>query len=238
MTEVKAQSSRMEFLFQASHTLFSSCPELSRFYMGEFQQCLRQQDLIPAKSITRSCCPRCGQIYVPGLNTSVRLESKKKKKNNSSKKNKNNDNNTSKRKNQLIYQCNACAHKMKFQGSNLNIPKASLLETNKMTATTTINTPNTIATTTKNTKETITTSKLPSSSLSSKQPVQKQEQQQQQQKTLHQQQQPSGVDKKKKKNKGGKKNHLQAMLASRQQSKEAEKKGGGGFGLDDFLSSL
>ena len=238
MTEVKAQSSRMEFLFQASHTIFSSCPELSRFYMSEFQQCLRQQDLIPAKSITRSCCPRCGQIYVPGLNTSVRLESKKKKKNSSSKKNKNNDS-TSKRKNQLIYQCNACTHKMKFQGSNLNIPKADLLETNKMTATTVaINTPNTITTATKNTKETIGISKLPSSSSSSKQPVQKQQQQQQQQKSLHQQQQPAGVDKKKKKNKGGKKNHLQAMLASRQQSKEAEKKGGGGLGLDDFLSSL
>ncbi|KAI9272935.1 hypothetical protein BDA99DRAFT_556526 [Phascolomyces articulosus] len=69
MTEVKAQSSRMEFLFQASHVVFASCPELSRFYMSEFQQCLRQQDLVPAKSITRSCCPRCGQIYVPGLNT-------------------------------------------------------------------------------------------------------------------------------------------------------------------------
>ncbi|KAG2217012.1 hypothetical protein INT45_003085 [Circinella minor] len=220
MTEVKAQSSRMEFLFQASHTLFSSCPELSRFYMSEFQQCLRQQDLIPAKSITRSCCPRCGQIYVPGLNTTIKLESikKKRKKNHSDKKE-----NKSKRKNQLIYQCNACTHKMTFQGSNFPIPKANLLETKTTT-------PVTIATTTK-----AMTTQNNIISLS-KQPVPKPQQQQQQ--SLHQQQQPVGIDKKKKKNKSGKKNHLQAMLASRQQSKEAEKKGGGGLGLNDFLSSL
>ncbi|KAI7850023.1 RNAse P Rpr2/Rpp21/SNM1 subunit domain-containing protein [Circinella umbellata] len=231
MTEVKAQSSRMDFLFQASHVLFSSCPELSRFYMSEFQQCLRQQDLIPAKSITKSCCPRCGQIYVPGLNTTVKLESiKKKKKNLGDKKNKNKDDNKSKRKNQLIYQCNACTHKMTFPGSNPHLPRAQLLKTKTMTAT-----PVTIATTTTTTKA-VTTHNNTSSSLS-KQPVPKQ-QQQQKQPLLHQQQQPVGIDKKKKKNKGGKKNHLQAMLASRQQSKEAEKKGGGGLGLNDFLSSL
>ncbi|KAI8141797.1 RNAse P Rpr2/Rpp21/SNM1 subunit domain-containing protein [Fennellomyces sp. T-0311] len=118
MTEVKAQSSRMEYLFQASHAVFAQCPELSRFYMSEFQQCMRQQDLIPAKSITRTCCPRCGQIYVPGLNTSVKLQTRR----------------TKKKRNQLIYQCNACTHKMMFQGSSVAaIPKADLSKTTAVT---------------------------------------------------------------------------------------------------------
>ncbi|KAG0169100.1 hypothetical protein DFQ28_002286 [Apophysomyces sp. BC1034] len=92
------QTSRLDFLFRASHTVFANCPELSRFYMSEFQQTVRQHNVTPAKVIKRSACPSCGQVYAPGLNTSVTVETKRKR-------------------NQLVYRCKACTHTLRLKGS-------------------------------------------------------------------------------------------------------------------------
>lgn len=103
-------ASRLDFLYKASHIIFAHSPELSRFYMSEFQDNVRLQDIPVAKAIVRRMCPRCGQIYAPGLNTTVFLERQKRRK---------------KKRNYLVYQCDACGLAVKRQGSYPNVPKAS-----------------------------------------------------------------------------------------------------------------
>ncbi|CAO3700583.1 unnamed protein product [Rhizopus stolonifer] len=63
------QTNRLDFLFNASHTMFSSCPSLSRYYMNEFQETLGEYELKPTKQIERLACQSCGQISIAGLNT-------------------------------------------------------------------------------------------------------------------------------------------------------------------------
>lgn len=177
----KQSADRAEFLYHASHLLFATCPELSRFYMSEFQQSLRQQETKAAKAIARQMCARCGQIFVPGLNASVVLKTTKRYHHGIQKSNRH--------RNQLVYKCNACQHEKRLQGSERDIPKASLLsDDNTKTAAAPIVHASPAATTT-------TTSRQP---------------QQQQQK----QPAPPATGKKKK----NKKNNLQALIASRKQN--------------------
>ncbi|CDH57351.1 predicted protein [Lichtheimia corymbifera JMRC:FSU:9682] len=115
----KQSADRAEFLYHASHLLFATCPELSRFYMSEFQQSLRQQETKAAKAIARQMCARCGQIFVPGLNASVVLKTTKRYRHGIQKSNRH--------RNQLVYKCNACQYEKRLQGSERDIPKTSLL---------------------------------------------------------------------------------------------------------------
>ncbi|KAI7887336.1 Rpr2-domain-containing protein [Lichtheimia hyalospora FSU 10163] len=112
----KQSADRSEFLYHASHLLFATCPGLSRFYMSEFQQTLRQQETKASKVIARQMCSRCGQIFVPGLNARVVLKTTRRYRHGINKSNRH--------RNQLVYQCNACLHKKRLQGSERDIPKA------------------------------------------------------------------------------------------------------------------
>lgn len=198
----KQSADRAEFLYHASHLLFATCPELSRFYMSEFQQSLRQQETKAAKAIARQMCARCGQIFVPGLNASVVLKTTKRYRHGIQKSNRH--------RNQLVYKCNACQHEKRLQGSERDIPKASLLSDDDTKTAAPI-----VHASPATTKTTMTTSRQP------------QQQPQKQNATTS----PLATGKKKK----NKKNNLQALIASRKQN---ETKSSSAFGLDDFLSSL
>ncbi|KAI7867006.1 hypothetical protein BDF14DRAFT_1882121 [Spinellus fusiger] len=100
------QTARLDFLHKASLTLLVACPSLSRFYRSEFQQSLKNFEVTAAKSIDRQACPRCGQIYVPGLHTTVRLHSTKKKKT------------STRNANQVRYQCHACHYTRLLEGTS------------------------------------------------------------------------------------------------------------------------
>ncbi|KAG1048701.1 hypothetical protein G6F43_008926 [Rhizopus delemar] len=73
MQQPVQQTSRLDFLFNASHVMFSQCPSLSRYYMNEFQQTLNEYELKPTKQIERLACQSCGEIAIPGLNTRVNI---------------------------------------------------------------------------------------------------------------------------------------------------------------------
>lgn len=73
------QTGRLDFLSNASQLMFNVCPPLSRFYMSEFQQALIEYELKPTKQMERSACQSCGEIAIPGLNTTVRVIQKNRK---------------------------------------------------------------------------------------------------------------------------------------------------------------
>ncbi|KAL0079242.1 hypothetical protein J3Q64DRAFT_1761766 [Phycomyces blakesleeanus] len=127
------QSSKLGFLFDASHSVFGHCPSLSRFYMSEFQQNLCNYDAKPAQAVERIGCPRCGQIYSPGFNTTVRLEPFGTKKRKQIQK--------TKPKNRLVYECHACTFRFSMGRSiKAKIPTASL-EPNQIKGSVTAQTP-------------------------------------------------------------------------------------------------
>jgi RNase P subunit RPR2 len=76
------QTTRLDFLFEAGYTMFTSCPSLSRYYMNEFQNTLTEYELTAAKPTARLSCSSCGQINVPGLTSQVDIYKKKKNKRN------------------------------------------------------------------------------------------------------------------------------------------------------------
>ncbi|KAI8359931.1 hypothetical protein EDC96DRAFT_235300 [Choanephora cucurbitarum] len=71
------QTQRLDHLFTAGYSMFTSCPSLSRYYMSEFQNTLIEYDLTSATE--RLACSSCGQIMVPGLNQKTQLISKRRK---------------------------------------------------------------------------------------------------------------------------------------------------------------
>ncbi|CEP19397.1 hypothetical protein [Parasitella parasitica] len=75
------QTNRLDFLFEAGHTMLSQCPPLSRYYMNEFQNTLTEYELVAHKTIARLSCKSCGQINVPGLNHKVAIIQKSHKNN-------------------------------------------------------------------------------------------------------------------------------------------------------------
>ncbi|KAI9323727.1 hypothetical protein BX666DRAFT_1873712 [Dichotomocladium elegans] len=205
---------RSEFLFHAGHLIFAACPQLSRFYLSEFQASLRNQGTSPSKAIARQLCPHCGQLYVAGLNTTVTLETKR-----TSRDKNNKPSNKKRRRNVLVYECLACHYKARMPGSEPTIPKAVVTTTGETVR------PSDAVATTATTATIATATTVPVKSLGSKSPS-----------TSASKSAPSsplsGSNKKKKK-----KNNLQAMLASRK-SGQGDGSSTNSLGLGDFLSSL
>lgn len=205
----KAQSGRLDYLYEASHAVFATCPSLSRFYMSEFQQCLEQQGTAATKLIARSACPKCGQIYAPGLNCTVDLEPLCKKRRRS-------------KKNRLVYECGACHHKYYLQGSQPAYVKSTKMDDEDTRQSIPASSSAITTTTTTISKKTPSGSPVaPIAAAYTPSPVSRA---------------GAGLQDNKKKKKP-KKNSLQAMLANRKQN-EKQASSSSGLGLDDFLSSL
>ena len=79
-------SSRLQFLWNASHTLLPTVPSLSAFYMQQFNQFAAEKELNLAEAVKRKYCSYCGSIFLPGLNCQVRIETNKKRKSKSKRK--------------------------------------------------------------------------------------------------------------------------------------------------------
>ncbi|RIA92481.1 RNAse P Rpr2/Rpp21/SNM1 subunit domain-containing protein [Glomus cerebriforme] len=80
-------STRLQFLWNASHTFLPTIPSLSAFYMQQFNQFSAEKELNLAEAVKRKYCSYCGSIFLPGLNSQVRIEKKKKRKRGNKKKN-------------------------------------------------------------------------------------------------------------------------------------------------------
>ncbi|CAB4487921.1 Rpr2-domain-containing protein [Rhizophagus irregularis] len=78
-------SNRLQFLWNASHTFLSTVPSLSAFYMQQFNQFSAEKELSLAEAVKRKYCSYCGSIFLPGINSQVRIEKNKKRKGNKKK---------------------------------------------------------------------------------------------------------------------------------------------------------
>ncbi|KAK4519635.1 uncharacterized protein ATC70_009872 [Mucor velutinosus] len=114
------QTSRLDFLFEAGHTMLSQCPSLSRYYMNEFQNTLTEYELTAHKPIARLSCKSCGQINVPGLNHRIEIIHQQSKKQNKTKK-------TIQSKNTIKSTCLTCGNTSLYHGSNKKkMPKLNM----------------------------------------------------------------------------------------------------------------
>ncbi|GBC00318.1 hypothetical protein RclHR1_03810007 [Rhizophagus clarus] len=78
-------SNRLQFLWDASHTFLSTVPSLSAFYMQQFNQFSAEKELKLSEAVKRKYCNYCGNIFLPGINSQVRIEKNKKRKRNKKK---------------------------------------------------------------------------------------------------------------------------------------------------------
>ncbi|CAI2184085.1 7793_t:CDS:2 [Funneliformis geosporum] len=72
-------SNRLQFLWNASHSLLSTVPSLSAFYMQQFNQFAGEKELNLAEAVKRKYCSYCGSIFLPGLNSQIRIEKNKRR---------------------------------------------------------------------------------------------------------------------------------------------------------------
>src|ERR1043165_2625631 len=73
-------SNRLQFLWNASHKLLSTVPSLSAFYMQQFNKFAGEKELNLAEAVKRKYCSYCGSIFLPGINSQIRIEKRKKRK--------------------------------------------------------------------------------------------------------------------------------------------------------------
>lgn len=110
MTEAE---SRGTFLYEASRSLLSTSPALSRYYGTQFQQLTEEDDDIHVHpTVQQHMCPQCGQMYTPGLNCKVALRRGRRR-----------TKRTTKRED-IVYTCRACHGTLHMPGSTDDIPRA------------------------------------------------------------------------------------------------------------------
>ncbi|KAF9150593.1 hypothetical protein BG015_007612 [Linnemannia schmuckeri] len=73
MSEANSRAARLQFLWKASHLLLAQCPGASSHYMSQFLSLANDHDLRLHKDIQTRSCAACGTIFVPGVNSKVRV---------------------------------------------------------------------------------------------------------------------------------------------------------------------
>ncbi|KAI9280224.1 RNAse P Rpr2/Rpp21/SNM1 subunit domain-containing protein, partial [Umbelopsis sp. AD052] len=106
---------KLSFLFKAANTQFASCPELSNFYLHQFQKTADHANVPLADAVQRLCCARCGALFVAGINCKVRINSI-----DASKRRKT----PGRCRNRVRITCHACRHPTVTNGSTTTLLKA------------------------------------------------------------------------------------------------------------------
>ncbi|CAO3673854.1 unnamed protein product [Umbelopsis ramanniana] len=117
MAATQAVQAKLSFLFKAANTQFASCPELSNFYLHQFQKTADRANVTLADAVQRLCCARCGALFVAGVNCTVRVNSidaSKRRKTPASRRCRNHVRTT----------CHACRHPTVVSGSTTTLLKA------------------------------------------------------------------------------------------------------------------
>ena len=66
-------NARLEFIWKASHMLLAQCPGASSHYMSQFLSLANDRDLRLHEDIQTKSCAACGSIFVPGINSKVKV---------------------------------------------------------------------------------------------------------------------------------------------------------------------
>ncbi|KAK3838678.1 MAG: hypothetical protein JOS17DRAFT_730914 [Linnemannia elongata] len=75
MSDANSKIARLQFLWKASHLLLTQCPGASSHYMSQFLSLSNDHDLRLHEDIQTRSCAACGSIFVPGVNSKVRVVS-------------------------------------------------------------------------------------------------------------------------------------------------------------------
>ncbi|KAI9239051.1 MAG: hypothetical protein BYD32DRAFT_412254 [Podila humilis] len=66
-------NARLQFLWKASHMLLAPCPQASSLYMSQFLSLASDRELRLHEDIQSRACSGCGSIFVPGMNSTVKI---------------------------------------------------------------------------------------------------------------------------------------------------------------------
>lgn len=66
-------NARLQFLWKASHMLLVPCPQVSSLYMSQFLSLASDRELRLHEDIQSRACAGCGSIFVPGMNSTVKI---------------------------------------------------------------------------------------------------------------------------------------------------------------------
>ncbi|KAG0092628.1 hypothetical protein BGZ93_001584 [Podila epicladia] len=66
-------NARLQFLWKASHMLLAHSPQVSSLYMSQFLSLSSDRELRLHEDIQSRACAGCGSIFVPGLNSNVKI---------------------------------------------------------------------------------------------------------------------------------------------------------------------
>ncbi|KAF9428435.1 hypothetical protein BGZ94_002418 [Podila epigama] len=66
-------TARLKFLWEASHMLLSTCPQVSSLYMSQLLSLTSDRDLSLHEDIQSRACAGCGSIFLPGVNCTVKI---------------------------------------------------------------------------------------------------------------------------------------------------------------------
>ncbi|KAF9307824.1 hypothetical protein BGZ91_008168, partial [Linnemannia elongata] len=73
MSDANSKVARLQFLWKASHLLLTQCPGASSHYMSQFLSLANDHDLRLHEDIQTRSCAACGTIFIPGVNSKVRV---------------------------------------------------------------------------------------------------------------------------------------------------------------------
>ncbi|KAF9927588.1 hypothetical protein FBU30_003053 [Linnemannia zychae] len=73
MSDVNSKTARLRFLWKASHLFLTQCPGVSSHCMSQFLSLANDHDLQLHEDIQTRSCAACGTIFVPGINSKVRV---------------------------------------------------------------------------------------------------------------------------------------------------------------------
>ncbi|KAF9101315.1 hypothetical protein BGX29_005800 [Mortierella sp. GBA35] len=73
MSDANTKTARLQFLWKASHLFLAQCPGASSHYMSQFLSLANDNDLRLHEDIQTRSCAACGTIFVPGVNSKVRV---------------------------------------------------------------------------------------------------------------------------------------------------------------------
>lgn len=73
MSDANSKAARLQFLWKASHLLLTQCPGASSHYMSQFLSLANDHDLRLHEDIQTRSCAACGTIFIPGVNSKVRV---------------------------------------------------------------------------------------------------------------------------------------------------------------------
>ncbi|KAJ3275347.1 hypothetical protein HDV01_000639 [Terramyces sp. JEL0728] len=67
---------QLDFLLESAYKMLSQSPEISRHLIVKFIQVSSENNIPISTTLSRNYCQKCGSIYMPGINTILKIRNK------------------------------------------------------------------------------------------------------------------------------------------------------------------